>query len=236
MVPKEIFQNIGLSDKETEVYLLLLGLKEALASKIANKTRISRPHVYDSLNKLVEKGMASYVIKNGKRYFKPTTPEKIKEYLKEREKAVEQYLPELNQLYSQIKEKPNVEVYEGPEGIKTALFDMIKVGKEMLSFNTIGDKILDYVPDHVINQYYSERKKHKIHSRQFYSGDVKLLKHPMARYKKLPGDYNPVLLFVYGDCVCMFILTGYPITIKIQSKEAADLYKRHFEVLWKTIK
>lgn len=243
MTQKYLLQDIGLTTNEAEIYLILLNLNEAIASKISEKTKISRPHVYDSLNKLIEKGMVAYVIKNGKKYFKPTNPEKILDFLKEKEldikkkeEAIEKMLPELKTLYQPLKAESKVEVYEGAEGLKTVLFDMVRVGKEMVAFNTIGDKILDYLPKYVIDRYYAERKRKGIRSRQFYSKNVKLLKHEMAAYKKLPGEYNPVLLFIYGNNTVMFILVEEPLTIKIESAEVAELYKNQFEIMWKMIK
>jgi len=240
---KHLLKDIGLSDNETEVYLILLELNQSIASKIAEKTKISRPHVYDSLNKLIEKGMISYVIKDGKRYFRPTNPNKILDYIKEKEKdlkakekEIKKILPDLKKLIKPLGSKPKVEVYEGPEGLKTILNDMVQVGEEILAFNTIGDRILEYLPEYVIHRYYAERKRKKIKSRQFYSEDVKLLKHSMATYKKLPHKYNPVLLFVYGNKVGMFILTEDVLTIKIEDKNIAKLYKDQFEYMWKLVK
>jgi HTH-type transcriptional regulator, sugar sensing transcriptional regulator len=71
---KEIIKALGLSDNESEVYLILLNMNEALASEIATKSRISRPHIYDTLEKLIDKGLASYVIKNNRRHYKPANP------------------------------------------------------------------------------------------------------------------------------------------------------------------
>lgn len=240
---KDLLLGIGLTNNESEVYIILLELKEALASKIAEKTKISRPHVYDSLNKLINKGMSTYVIKNGKKYFKPTDPVKILEYIKEKEfelqrkqKAIEQTLHKLKTLFQSSKERPKVEVYEGVEGIKTILNDIIKTGRELLAFNTLGKEFFEYVPEHIIRRYLNERKKNKIKSRQFYVGGAKIIKHSMATYKKIPKEFSPVTLFVYGNKVVMFILIETPLTIKIENKEVAKLYKNQFEFMWKKIK
>ena len=69
--------NAGLTENEAEVYLLLLQEDSSLASALASDTKISRPHVYDSLNKLIEKGLASYVIKNNRKYFRSANPKEL---------------------------------------------------------------------------------------------------------------------------------------------------------------
>ncbi len=242
MVQKEVLLEIGLSNNETEIYLTLLKLGEALASQIAEETKISRPHVYDSIRKIIEKGMATYVIKNGRKYFKPTDPIKILDYVKEKElelqqkeKAIREALPELSVMFRPLKEKPKVEVYEGGEGIKTILNDIIRTRKEMLAFNTLGEEFLKVIPEHFLEKHFKERKRLGIKSRQFYTEGTKILKHKMARYKKISRGYNQVSLFVYGDNVVMFILIENPLTIKIKSKKVAKLYKAQFELIWNSV-
>ncbi len=58
----------------------------------------------------------------------------------------------------------------------------------------------------------------------------------MVEYKEIPREFSQVSLFVYGNNVVMFILTENPLTIKIESKEVAKLYKDQFEFMWKNIK
>lgn len=99
MINKEILKQIGLSDNESEVYLIVLKLNEALASNIAKQSKISRPHIYDNLNKLVEKGLITYVIKSNKKYFKAVNPDNLMDYLKEKEEDLKEILPELQELY-----------------------------------------------------------------------------------------------------------------------------------------
>jgi len=215
-----------------------------LASRISRETKISRPHVYDSLKKLIEKGIANYVIKNGKKYFKPTDPSKVIEYikeeeleLKEKEKKFSLLIPELNEIFKKTsKEKPKVEVYEGDEGVKSVLNDIIKTKKEIIVFNTLGEEFLKYIPEHFLKWYLKERSRFKIKSRQFYTEESKIIKHKMAVYKKIPREYNPVSMFVYGNKVVMFILIKEPLTIKIESDEVAKFYKDQFDLLWKITK
>jgi len=236
MINKEIFKQVGLTDNESEVYYILLQLKEGSASEIAAKTRISRPHVYDSLNKLLEKGICSYNIRNNKKHFKSLDPNKLIDRLKEREKNLQAVMPELINLFKSAKEKPTVEVLEGGEGIKTILNEIIKTEKEMLAFNTLGKEFYKYVPDFFIERYLNERLKKHIKSRQFYTEGAQIINHPMVTYKKIPREYSQVTLFVYGNNVVMFILVDPIMVIRIKSKEVARLYRNQFELLWKLAK
>ncbi|MBS3097523.1 hypothetical protein J4209_01865 [Candidatus Woesearchaeota archaeon] len=74
---EEALRKFGLSDREIKVYLALLELGEALASKIAEKTNTPRTLSYDILENLLKKGLVSYVIKSNKKYFSAFDPNNL---------------------------------------------------------------------------------------------------------------------------------------------------------------
>ena len=70
MIDKEILKSIGLTENESQIYLILLKLGEGNISQIANHSKISRPNIYDIIKVLVEKGSVSFIIKKKKKYYK----------------------------------------------------------------------------------------------------------------------------------------------------------------------
>ena len=74
---------VGLNEKETQIYLALLKEGQVLANNLAKKTNILRSSIYDYLDALVEKGVLSYSIISGKKYFQAVSPEKILDNFKE---------------------------------------------------------------------------------------------------------------------------------------------------------
>ena len=86
---KRLLQDLGLEEKEAKVYLALLSLGETTATKISKKTNLDRTLIYQLGNKLIEKGLASYIIKNNVRYFSAANPEKLVQDLKEKEKQLQ---------------------------------------------------------------------------------------------------------------------------------------------------
>ncbi|MDD5331198.1 MAG: helix-turn-helix domain-containing protein [Candidatus Nanoarchaeia archaeon] len=236
---KQLLQKAGLSENEAKIYLFLLKNKESVAYDIARNMDISRPHVYDSLNNLVTKGVISYVIKKNKKHFIPADPTKVVEYLEEKEKTIndikEEFsknIPELKKAFFISEETPLVEVYEGVEAVKSFFNDVIKTGKEVIAFNTLGEEFYEYIPKEIVKNYFTQRRKKKIWSRQFYAEETKVVMHPMGKYKKLPGGVNPVSLSVYGDNSILFVLSKKLYLIKIKSKIVADLYRTQFNVMW----
>ncbi len=236
MINKEIIKQIGLSENEAEVYLIVLKLNEALAGDIAKQSKISRPHIYDNLNKLAEKGLITYVVKNNRKYFKAVEPTKLLDYLKEKEENLTGILPELLELYKPLKEKLRIEIYEGPEGIKTILNDIIKTKKEIVAFGA-SDRIREYVPDFIIDRYLKEREKKKIIARQLFTEGSKVVKTKTSIFRPLPKEFaSPTTTVIYGNRVTIWIWLKIPTIILIENPYLANSYRTHFELMWKSAK
>lgn len=67
-------QEIGLTKRETEVYLAMLQKKEFAAPEIAKLTTISRTKVYEVLQNLINKGLCNDIYKNGKKVYRVIDP------------------------------------------------------------------------------------------------------------------------------------------------------------------
>src|SRR3990167_8668752 len=98
MTTKESLRQIGLSEGESEVYLALLKLGSSPVHAIKEETRLHRTTIYDFLEKLLTKGLTNYVIKGGVKYYKATHPNKLLDYIKEKENLITTILPDLTKL------------------------------------------------------------------------------------------------------------------------------------------
>jgi sugar-specific transcriptional regulator TrmB len=249
MLNKEDLLELGLTNNEAEVYLILLKLKESKAYDIAKQTTISRSHVYDSLNILTAKGLANYLTKNKKRFYRITNPENLINILKEKQEKLIKKEEELKIKLSELNEKEKittskVEVYEGIEGIKYILNDIIKEGtekqyKEILVMNSFSkEEFTKQVPEYVWERFWNMRKRYKIPSRQLFAKGKNITMHKYVKSKVLPKEYfnDNVVHSIYGNKMVYFIFSLKPLVIKIESEEIANLYKNQFEILWKTAK
>src|SRR3989344_5471206 len=95
-------EKIGLSKKEAKVYLSLLKLKLAPVTKISEESGVDRTQTYDILQNLIEKGLASYILKNNTRNFSPSNPDQILQDIQEKEKEFKLILPSLTQVFEKI--------------------------------------------------------------------------------------------------------------------------------------
>ena len=64
-----ILKKIGLTDNEIKIYVTLLKIGSSTAYEISQKTGIYRVHVYDKLEQLMDKGLATYVYQGTKKIF-----------------------------------------------------------------------------------------------------------------------------------------------------------------------
>ena len=167
-----MLSRIGLSENEAEVYLTLLKLGPLSAYAIAQRSGIYRPHVYDKLDTLIQKGLVSYVKEGKKKIFSPAPPSKVLDYLKEQEEGVKgnirlfsSKLDALNKLYQLPKEDTKVEVFTGIEGLKLGLNDAWRSAKkEILIFGLNDERYNEALPV-FMPQYFKQVKANGLRER-----------------------------------------------------------------------
>ncbi|MDP3026334.1 MAG: helix-turn-helix domain-containing protein [Nanoarchaeota archaeon] len=240
---EETLKEVGLADEEVKIYLAMLKIGPNLASKISEETKINRSHVYQLLERLITKGFVSYVIKENRKYFSAVNPEKLLEIIREREYRLTNILPNLLNLASLEKDKPVVEIFEGKEGIKTILNDILKQKKEWLAFGSSGKgrEVLSFYAEH----WEKEREKLKVNLRGILDSSKsgikrgnELAKRKYTQIRHVHEEYsNPSSTWVYGERMAFVILgKEHSFAIRIVSKEITDNFRSHFEVLWKSAK
>ena len=119
-------QKLGLEEQEVKTYLALLDLGEATATKLAERTGLGRVHMYQIVNRLIERGIASYIIKNNVKYFSASDPETLLKDIQQKEQDLQKILPELKARQKKLIPETKVEIYRGREGINTILKIILK--------------------------------------------------------------------------------------------------------------
>ena len=121
---EELLTDIGLTKSEIAVYFALLDLGSSTTGPIIKKANIASGKAYLILDKLILKGLVTYAIKSGKKYYQAKDPEKLITYVKEEESKLEEkkerlkeIIPNLKKKYEEHKYKPKAEIYEGEKGL-----------------------------------------------------------------------------------------------------------------------
>src|SRR5262245_42395848 len=124
----EILERIGLNQKEASVYMALLELGTASVNPIANKARIKRPTTYLVLDQLQQKGIVSVVPRAKKALYTAESPDKLISDLQKKEELLKRSMPSLLAMYNARKEKPQVQLFEGLEGVKLVYDKILEAG------------------------------------------------------------------------------------------------------------
>lgn len=245
-------RKIGLTEGEIKIYQALLHTGETTRTELAKKSGISPSKIYDVANRLIEKGIISSVKKQGILHFSPANPERLKEFIDQKEKELQQerslvdsLLPTLLAQFHESKERSDVEVFYGWEGLKTVYHDIAKAlskGDENYIFGA-SQGLNPKQADIFFSQYYREVQKkgykvkiifnENIRGNKARTGYYSTTKPHEVRY--LYQDTFTELNF-YKDTVLFVMLLSKPMVIRVKSKEAADSFKKFFETMWKQAK
>ncbi len=119
--------NIGLSEKEAQVYLSALSLGPSSVQNIAKKSGVNRVTTYVMIEQLTQKGLMSSFNKGKKKLYSAERPNRLLSLIHEREKELKDQetqfrsvLPALNAVMARSDNKTHVRFYEGIEGMKAA--------------------------------------------------------------------------------------------------------------------
>src|SRR3989344_1477489 len=112
----EGLKELGLTNNESLIYSSLLKNGESAAGLISRLTGLHRRTVYDSIERLIEKGLISFIIKNNKKLFHAASPKRFLEIVKEKEEKLNNILPLMLSNYNAVKEEQEIYFYKGKEG------------------------------------------------------------------------------------------------------------------------
>lgn len=238
----EALTELGLSEKEIQVYLAGLRLGLGTVSSYANKASLPRTTTHDLLKSLKEKGIAGYVIKSGVRYFNVVSPKELLEKLQEKEKKIQEVLPELEQLQKTAIEIPEVEFYHGIEGFKTVANDLISKENSTI-YAYIAEKNLQFLPIFHL-QFRRRRKERKIKVKVIT--EKSKLTEELKRNDQEEGRETRFLdkimkqsetsFFIYGDKIAQIMATKKEqLGIITKNKAIADFHRKMFENLWSSL-
>jgi len=243
----EILSEIGLSLNESRIYESLLSLGESSVQEISNKSAVHRRNVYDSMQKLVEKGLVSEVVVNGEKHFKAINPERLLDLLKEKEEKLSKILPNLQSKYKSKEEKEEAYFYRGIEGFKNYLQDILTT-KETVYFIGAKGFWLDERLQNILPHFQKERKKLGIKFMHLFDYDVRektpeILNVVGKPYKFLPKKYSSqTAIDIFGPYVVTFVgvnpgeLSEEPLQFVLKSRRLADGYRKFFQFMWDNCK
>jgi sugar-specific transcriptional regulator TrmB len=241
---KALLQKLGLSDGEMRIYLTLLNLGPCPLGRIHESVGIERRNIYDILNKLIERGLVTYVTENRHRVFHTTHPSKIISYIEEKEgdikrtrTAFEKEIPALIQLFNATRPTINAEIYRGKEGMKAAWDDMLNC-KDLYWIG--AGRYMPKSQPHYFANWNKRRIKQRMKIYNILRHELRkeiVRPYELEQTRFLPKDFsgNPTVIGIFGNKVGNFIFGDEPFVFVIESKELAENYRRYHKYLWDNV-
>lgn len=241
-------ETIGLTNKEAELYELLLRLGEVPAQTIIAESKLKRATAYKVLYSLEKKGLVHQKDVGKIIHFRPESPSKLLELAEQTHETYDRaredlrkMLPDLNSSYLMSVERPIVTTFEGEEGIKKANLAVLAEKKEILAYLVINPEI-DKRLEKFWNQYYAIRKRDKIFVRSITPDTKagreykKMDKKELRKTKLVPKNQFQFAIEknIVGNKVAFFsVQEGKLIATIVENKAIADTERTIFELAWK---
>ncbi len=238
-----VLEEMGLSTKEAEIYLSLLGKNRMSLAEITRASGIKRATCYEHLESLLRRNFVTRVPLGKRTAYAAVSPKKVLSDFKRRVVSVETKLQEMTALHEQAINKPRITFYEGKRELRHIYDDI---------FQTIGDVYSIFPPDvffenfseHDYDDFDRESQGHAFKQRDLYvaSKHVKKIRNIRKKNgganiadKVLPNDFKTnVDVLVFGDKVALISLRDLS-AIEIENKDIADLFRTMHTFIWKHI-
>ena len=239
----QTLKQLGLSDKQAEVYLSLLELGESPMTRIARKANLKRPTVYLVIDELIILGLCSEITKGKKKFYSATHPRRLLEITRFKNEQAEKLVPKLVALRNTA-EKPRVRMLEGIDGIRIAYeeaFELLTEEKnEGLWIGNIS-VLIEKFPE-VLREYNAllrKLKRYKIRELIFGGAISKTWvletqKHAKQNHKLkyIDGSGGMTDQLIIGNKVFFFSMNKNLFTTIVEGEEITKTQRLLFETIW----
>lgn len=241
---ERLLEEIGLTKGEIKVYLTLLKLGETTTGNIIQEAQISSGKIYEILDKLIKKGLVSYTTKEKTKYFSPASPNRILDYLHEKENKIktqeqelEKELSSLLKIEKSLKKEYETNLFKGFKGFETAIFEALNEltsNDEVLAMGVISTKSEKF--NILWKKWHNQRIQKRIKCRIIFSDeDTPYYKHfkkmKLTEVKAFKG-ITPTAVDIMGSRVLILTHREEPSCLSIKNPEIAQSFKTFFESLW----
>ena len=244
-------EELGLTAGEIKVYLALVRLGETTSGPLVDEAGVSVSKVYQILDRLAKKGLASHIVKRNIKFFKAADPKRLLDYIKEKETqlkeqeiGLKELIPQLELIHGSAMTAETAQVFDGLRGIQTARERTLRImnnGDQMWVVG-ISKTPYDGMMTRYFKEYHTRRYSKGIKCRYLYNEYAKdfgkvSAKYPLSEVRYMPkGIITHGWMEIYADTVTIGINKGKSFSVVIQNQEVADSFKIYAELLWKLSK
>ncbi len=229
---KKILLEIGLSEKESEVYLALLQTGSTTTDNIRQITKIERTNIYKILQKLEERNYVTSIMEDRKKMFQAKHPRFILQQLKQQEQDLLSELPKFEKILPPLP-TTNINIFRGEKGLKALGNEILTTTK---SYAVLGDQgLLQKVLPYYSHQFLKKIEKMEIKEQVIANKNTKVLKSKYSEIRYLDEINIPATTVILEKSIIL-VDWSEPCAIKIDNQNLANSYRTHFQKLWSIAK
>jgi len=228
-------KELGLTDNEIKAYLSLLQHGILSPTKLAEKTGLHRSYIYDTVERLLERGIINTVLVNNKKHYQAVDPKALREIFELKLRNIDLILPQLSGLFNATKNETRIELHRGQRVYRTLIKDLvanIKKNDEILLLG-VDEHILETVEPIYLKQYFTILKEKNVREKIIIAKGGKKLKETNVEYRELDSKYfDETTIVIFQSKVFIFVWGNPYYLITIESPKVANTYRKQFMMLW----
>ncbi|MBI5072820.1 hypothetical protein HZA99_03300 [Candidatus Woesearchaeota archaeon] len=242
----EILETIGLTKAEIKVYFALLDLGSSTTGPIVEKSGASSSKIYEILEKLMQKGLASFVIESGMKYFEAAAPSRLLDYMKEKEESLAKQREELQHIIPQLelkqkysKHTSEATIFRGLKGVKTAYEEILKTLHAGEEYYVTGGMLHHQAYFNYIAEFHKRRSKKGIKVKLLYTDLAKSIAEriqvlPGTKIKFAPNQFlSSCFVVMYKTKTLITVASKDDLTLfQIDNKGVTESFIAQFKLLW----
>ena len=238
-------REIGMNEAEIRVYATLITLSPMSASEIAEKSGLYRPYVYDTIAKLMKKGLVTKIQGVKAHRYRAVHPDRIVTIIEEQRSQVLEAVDQLRDTYRMIDMDNEIRIFEGSEGLKSfyeELYAAIREGHNSRIYVMGGTG----EATHHVEYYFPKLLRRGREERLHQLIDIRMIYNTSARTSEIARLYSDVvaLKFAPPDCeaeattfitdnmLALMVLRERPFIITMSNPHIVRTYLKLFSQVW----
>lgn len=241
---EELLTECGLTKNESLVYLALLRLGRAKSGDLVREAKISGGKIYETLYKLVDKGLIKEFSENGIKQFESNSPSSLLDHIAEKRKSLEikenslkKILPALSNIQT-LNTDSSVFLLKGIRGIKYNVYLALKTAHSIKIMGISSSK--DEKFNNFWRSWHSERISLKKEAKIIFSDRnteywkfFKDLDYTQIRELE---HLSPSAIMIIDEQIFIFSYDKDVSCVHIKSAPMSVSFSNFFDDLWKIAK
>lgn len=232
-------EQLGLTPKESLVYLALLENGKSSIAGISLKTGIKRPTCYLTIDELVKRGLVSSMPIGRKTLYSAEHPTQLVKNLENTLGLAKNIVSGLQDIMTKSTDRPMLRIFNGQKGIQQMFEKMLAVGKDFYYIASVEDMVasvgVEFLDDFIKRRIAKGITSNSIRMesteiiKELYDNSPSNLRH--VRYA--PESFNtPYTILIFGDFVSFVSRQDASFGFIVESKDLAKTMKSMFDVVW----